>query len=377
MKVLLVSPLDPDVPGNLKYLVGGENTYSRMLLGHPPRGVKYIHLSEALQKGEVSSLPLHGFLSILVKLRILPLSSGTKVLRVNKPFDLVHCHGYSIKTSGIKIPVLLSDSSSNYLFLKDYVNWSEWRIKFGYLLRKFLFSFLGVCDADTNINKNKLIVFSNFAKSVHTMLGVSKKNIAVLYPGLPDLKPKPMKKGNIINILFVGIWFERKGGHLLLRAFENLSKKYKYVHLTIVGPVPKKYKFDKTRVTQKDYVSREKLMDQYFPNADIFVLVPPKIEGFGFVVLEAQSFGIATIVSKVAALGEIVDDGKTGFTIKPGSQKELENALEKLIRNKKLREKMGEESRKRFLDKFDIKKSNGELLKIYREAILNWRQAAT
>ena len=54
MRVLLVSPLDPKTPGNLKFLVGGENTYSRNLLDFPPRGVQYIHHEEALKSGKVA-----------------------------------------------------------------------------------------------------------------------------------------------------------------------------------------------------------------------------------------------------------------------------------------------------------------------------------
>ena len=50
MRVLLVSPLDPKKPDDLKFLMGGENTYSRSLLKNPPPGVEYIHFSKALEK---------------------------------------------------------------------------------------------------------------------------------------------------------------------------------------------------------------------------------------------------------------------------------------------------------------------------------------
>ena len=110
-------------------------------------------------------------------------------------------------------------------------------------------------------------------------------------------------------------------------------------------------------------------MREFFPKADIFVLVPPKVEGFGFAVLEALSFGIPTIVSNVCALPELVSDGKTGYVVRAGNVDELTKKLEILISNKNLRQKMGEAARRSFLEKFSVEKSNEKLLKTYQEAL--------
>lgn len=377
IKVLLVAPVDPEVPGDLKFLVGGESTYTKTLLNFPPEGVDYIHHSEALRKGLIAQLSVSKVLDFLVKFRILPLSSGNKCFRIRGNFDLIHCHGYSIKTVGKKIPIILSDSSSNYLFLKDYVNWPTWRIKIGYALRRFLFGLLGVVDADTNLEKaKKLMVFSQFAKKIHLRLGAPKRKIEVVPAGLPSLSRHPgSHEVAQVNILFVGTWFERKGGPILLEAFRRLCRKYKNIRLTIVGPIPKrlKEKFSlrsNNNIAQFDYVPRERLMREFFPKADIFVLVPPKVEGFGFVVLEAMSFGIPVVVSNVCALPELVDDRKTGFVITPGSVEDLADKLETLIADQSLRDRMGKAARKRFEEKFTVKKSNQALLAIYRQALL-------
>ena len=122
-------------------------------------------------------------------------------------------------------------------------------------------------------------------------------------------------------------------------------------------------------IDKKDFVPREKLLREFFPNADVFVLVPPKVEGFGFSVLEAISFGIPVVVSNVCALPELVENGKTGFVVKPGSVNDLVEKLEILIKDQTLREKMGDAARKRFLEKFSIEKSNSGLLKIYNNAL--------
>lgn len=369
IRVLLISPLDPEVPGNLKYLMGGENTFTRTLLFYPPKGVEYIHHSQALAKGLIEYLPMQKILSTLVKFRILPISSGSQCFRILADFDLIHCHSYSLKINQ-KIPVVLSDSSSNFLFLRDYLKWPSWRIKLGLALRKRLFEYFGVSDPDVNLSDaRKLVVFSRFSAKIHQDLGAPGKKIEVIHPGLPAVKISPPKVTREINILFVGVWFERKGGHLLLSAFKVLARKYANIRLTILGPVPKKYELKDSDIAQKDFVPYKELVERYYPRADIFVLVPPLAEGYGLVVAEAASFAIPAIVSNVYALPELVEDGKTGYVVEAGNVDELVEKLEVLICDKNLRQKMGEAARKRFLEKFSIEKSNEKLLEVYQQAL--------
>ncbi len=397
IRVLFVSPQDPDVPGDLKFLMGGENTYTRTLLANPPKGVIYTHHFDALSKGLVEYTVLQGLLSIFVKFRILPLSSGSQCLKIKGDFDLVHAHGYSVQITGKKLPIVLSDSSSNYLFLRDYMKWPEWRIRIGYFLRRKIFGLLGLMDADTNVEKaSKLIVFSKFAKKIHQKLGASKNKIEMIYPGLSTKYSKqsdPVSEefyetgSDMINILFVGTWFERKGGALLIEAFKILSEKYSNIRLTIVGQVPSHYssseganatesrskrrssRFHSNNIHQYDYVPRERLMRDFFPKADIFVLVPPKVEGYGFAVVEAMSFGIPVVVSNVCALPELVEDGKCGFVVKSGNVDDLYDKLEVLINDSKLRLKIGEQARRRFRQKFSTEIMQKKLVVTYRDAL--------
>jgi len=354
--------------------MGGENTFTRTLLTNPPEGVEYIHHIQALKKGLIEYLPIQKVLSNLVKFRILPLSSGTNALILRDYFDLIHVHAYSLKVEGKSIPIVISDSSSNYLFLRDYLNWPEWRIKTSYALRRRLFAKLGILDCDTNWEKaKKIIVFSNFAAEIHKQLGVPSEKIKVVYPGLPSQESQKKKEEKDVNILFVGIWFERKGGLLLLEAFKILLQTFSNIKLTIVGPIPKNLKkninIGDLSIQQKDFVPREKLLKEIFPKADILVLVPPKTEGYGFVVQEALSFGIPVIVSRVCALPEIVEDGISGFVVKPNSVEDLVEKLKILIRDKDVRSRLGKAALDRFNKKFTLEKSNRTLLKVYQDVL--------
>lgn len=363
----MISPKDPEKPGDLKLLVGGENTFTRSLLEAPPPGVEYIHHSQALEEGSIVYSRFQKPLSFLIKARILPPDAGIWSLEVKEKFDLIHCHAYCLKLANYSGPIVLSDSSSNILFLKDYLGWGEKRIAFGYKMRGLVSRSFDIYDPNLNLKRAKLVVWSRFAKRVHQELGCDPKKIVVVPPGIEKL-PVKKKKHQGFNILFVGIWFERKGGPQVLEAYRLLKKKYPKIRLFLIGQVPKGEKLPKD-VWHKSFLPRERLISEIFPQADVLVLVPPVAEGYGLVVLEAACLGVPSIVSRVYALPELVEDGKTGFVISPGSVKELSEKLELLIKNPHLKEKMGQQAQKRFLEKFWIEKTNEKLLKVYQEAV--------
>jgi len=374
MNVLLISPKDPKVPTNLKFLMGGENTYTNNLLLYPPDGVKYTYITDAVKHGEVSYTYWQSVLTNLIRFRILPLDPGYHCIRLNKKFDLIHSHAYSLKIDGTIIPpVVLGDSSSNFLFLKDYLHWPLVRIKLQYMIRKTIHKMLHIYDRELHTDESKaLVVFSKFAKKAHESLGADSKKITVIQPGIPRIDIPKKRNTKIINILFAGVWFERKGGVVLLKAYDQLKNKYPDSHLTLLGPLPKGTAVNDSQITQHDFVSYEKLIKEYYPNSDIFVLVPPQAEGYGMVITEAMSFGIPAIVSNIYALPELVEDSKTGFVIKPGSVDELVIALEKLIVNLSLREKLGNEAKKMFREKYSTAQTNKKLLQVYKNSIKKW-----
>ncbi len=367
MKVLLISPLNPKISGNLKFL-SGESTYTETLLGNPPDNVRYTFFEDALKKGDIEYTFWQMPLNLLIKFRILPLSPRIICIRVKKNFDLIHTHGHPLKISGKHPSVILSDSSGNYQFLKGYLGWSSLRIAIGYFLKRLTYRFLGIYDQEVNFKETKLIVWSEFTKKVHQTLGADAKKMIVIPPGIAKL-PKS-KKTNIkrFNILFIGTWFIRKGGLVLLEAFDSLSKKYPHIFAYIIGEIPQGINLP-VNTYHKNYIPREKLLNEIFPNADVLVLVPPKAEGYGLTPLEAGSLGIPSIVSSIYALPEIVDNNKTGLVIPPNDHLELAKALEKLIINPDLRRKLGNNARKKFLEKYWIQKTNKKLLEVYYSSL--------
>jgi len=210
--------------------------------------------------------------------------------------------------------------------------------------------------------------------------------LEVLYPAVP-LQKVGKRSYSKINLLFVGRNFELKGGMIALDIFDKLTKKYDNVSATIVsdvhGGIIKKYGSNK-KIEFYGLMSHEKLFEEIYPNADIFVY-PTFSDTFGFAILEAQSFGLPVVAMKTMSthtLQETISEGKTGFVVEnvsfDGSDfivseeviSRIKEKIEELIVDKKKLRNMSKNCVREIRSgKFSIKKRNEKLKRVYREAI--------
>src|SRR5690606_27319039 len=83
----------------------------------------------------------------------------------------------------------------------------------------------------------------------------------------------------------------------------------------------------------------------YLASFDVFIL-PSNREGIGAVLLDAMSFGLPVVASRVAGLPEIVRDGRNGLLVAPRNPGELREAILRLHADPSLRARLGEEGRR-------------------------------
>ena len=82
------------------------------------------------------------------------------------------------------------------------------------------------------------------------------------------------------------------------------------------------------------------------------VVVPSMGEGFGMVALEAMERARPVIAAEIGGLGELVQDGVTGFLVPPGEADPLEEAIVRLAGNPSRAAQMGKAGRRRALEHF-------------------------
>src|SRR4030043_228664 len=161
----------------------------------------------------------------------------------------------------------------------------------------------------------------------------------------------------------------RKNIPNLIKAFAELRKREK-ISLLIVGKYLGQFDslIDSLRI--KDNVIFPGYLDQDSLErtlASAVALVSPSVyEGFGFPVLEAQKAGTAVITGNNSSLPEIT--GKGGLLIDVDSEKEISEAMSRVLLDKNLRIKLielGQENIKRF----DWEKSTDQVENIYKSIL--------
>ncbi|HEY0738374.1 MAG TPA: glycosyltransferase family 4 protein [Herpetosiphonaceae bacterium] len=129
--------------------------------------------------------------------------------------------------------------------------------------------------------------------------------------------------------LFVGYELKRKGGYVLLKAWERVQRALPEAELWFVGPNPPKGK-QPGGVRWLGRVDDREALHEIYSQASVFVL-PALFEPWGHVLSEAKGEGLPCIVSDRCAMPEIVEHGKTGLVVPAAEPEPLADALIRLL----------------------------------------------
>lgn len=163
---------------------------------------------------------------------------------------------------------------------------------------------------------------------------------------------------------------DTKGHSFLLDAFVLLKARFPNIRLIIAGRGPLhdelKGKAEKLGIGDSVFfLGHRNDINKVIDSFDIAVL-PSLDEGFPNTVVEYMAMGKPVVATNVGGIPELVLDGETGFLVQPGDAEGLADALERLIKEKDMRERMGISGRKRVEDFFDIEGKVSELEEVIR-----------
>lgn len=99
------------------------------------------------------------------------------------------------------------------------------------------------------------------------------------------------------------------------------------------------------------------------------VVAPCEREGFGLAAAEALAFGRPVVAAAGGALLELVADGETGLLVPPRDAPALREAVQRLLRDPDLRERLGRAARARARERFGWDAVIDQTLETYRRAL--------
>ncbi len=182
-------------------------------------------------------------------------------------------------------------------------------------------------------------------------------------------------KDDSIVIGIVKAMEKEYGLEYLIEAFAVLLKRVRgySIKLMIVG----KGSLDtQLRTKVKDLqVEGDTVFTGYIPPAEVpfyqnmlsIAVFPSISESFGVSVVEAMACEKPVIVTDVGGLPEVVEDGVTGLVVPVKNVQKMAEAMEKLVRDKELRNKFGKEGRRRVARLYNWENNLASMIRIYDE----------
>ena len=233
-------------------------------------------------------------------------------------------------------------------------------------------------------NANSITAVSNKIKSVLTNefeIAPDKINIFPMPCDLDIFYPAPVRKEVETVVLSIGRLIELKGYDYLIEATGILKKKGIKFKLTIIGEGPKekplREKISAIDLNEDVEITpfKPRVDLNYFYNlCDVFVL--PSItdsegrqEGLGLVLLEAMSCKKPVIGTNSGGIPDIIKDGETGLLVPEKDPEALADAIEKLLKDNELANRLAESGYKYVIENFTSSKIADKVLDIYSEVL--------
>tara|TARA_R110002167_G_scaffold176339_1_gene375792 strand:- start:2004 stop:3206 length:1203 start_codon:yes stop_codon:yes gene_type:complete len=295
--------------------------------------------------------------------------------------DIVHCHTWYAQFAGIiaklcyGIPLVITTHS-----LEPLRPWKREQLGRGYDASSWVEkTAIEMADAVIAVSKET-------KEDILKYFNVDEPKIKVIYNGINLQEYVVTKATSTLEqygidkfkpyVLFVGRITRQKGIIHLVNAIKYIDPDTQIVLCAGAPDTPDiakemedsvaEVKKSRNNVIWIDKMLDKKEVIQLYSHADVFCC-PSIYEPFGIINIEAMACGTAVVASAVGGIKEVVVDGKTGILVPLKQQKEapfdpvnpdqfsqdLAQGINKLIKNKELRELMAVNGRKRVEDYFD------------------------
>ncbi|MCX7599819.1 MAG: glycosyltransferase family 4 protein, partial [Armatimonadetes bacterium] len=167
---------------------------------------------------------------------------------------------------------------------------------------------------------------------------------------------------------------ERKGHRYLIESIAQLRPRWPDLRCLIIGTGPKlpHLRHLTRRLEAQDnvmFVGWRSDVPDVMQVLDLHVLPSTEIEGFGLCIIEAAFLGIPTVASNLPGVDEAVVHEETGLLVPPRDSKALAEAIERLLVDESLRQRLGEAALARARELFTDERMARDIAALYHELL--------
>jgi glycosyltransferase involved in cell wall biosynthesis len=248
---------------------------------------------------------------------------------------------------------------------------------------------VGLCAILSNFIPKRIAVCTQAAAQFHKKIGYSTKKMKILPNGfdLSEFKPKPISENQLRrelnltpDVLVVGLaarFDEQKDHPTFIESAKIILKEFPDVHFILCGE----------GITSENQIIMQEIltagvtgnfhllgrrtdMREFHTACTVAVSSSAYGESFSNVLGEAMACGIPCVSTRVGGAEEVL--GETGRIVPPGNPEKLAEAILEILRKPEPeRLEMGEQSRRRIVENFEISHVAESYMHFWEE--LSWK----
>lgn len=231
----------------------------------------------------------------------------------------------------------------------------------GRIFKRFALRHASVCTANSAFTRDQILQTCSHIPVNIVPMGV---DLSAFHPARKDplLRDRLAVGGEMV--LFVGRLVEKKGAHHLLTAMRQVLESFPKATLVLVGDGTQRRELE--GMAERLGIARSvrflgklphEQLPEYYAAADLFV--GPSVvdssgdtEGLGVVFIEAAAAGLAIVGTSVGGISDVLIHESTGIAVPPESPADVAGAIERLLGNSDLRQRLGAAARQHALSQF-------------------------
>lgn len=245
-------------------------------------------------------------------------------------------------------------------------------------LGKVALDWINQCNRSFQLEFRRVLCVSHAIRNeLIEKAGLAPANLHVVYNGIEIERfyrscSAAHRPGGTLSLLYAGSLVWHKGVHTAIEAMNVLRKSgaASEIRLTIIGSGHPDYERELRELARRhgleDHVEfrprvhRDEMAD-LLPTFDVLVFPSTWEEPLARMTQEAMASGLVVIGTPTGGTREILRDGETGLTFRPGDAEDLARQILRLRANPSLYSRLARQGQALIVEKCDLRRMNAEI----------------